>query len=137
MLNKKGFVNFWMIFIILSGALTILNFSSHKKVSNNLKDKTFINIASAYMHAAEIWYTTESVIGDISSDTCVTFETLYNTKYVENNDYNGYVEFRMNNDPKIYITDGYKMIYGAISGELRDSVEDANGVKLTIPSYCK
>ena len=43
----------------------------------------------------------------------------------------------MNNESEVYITDGYKMIYGATSDELDASVKDANGVKFTIPSYCK
>ena len=137
MLNKKGFINLGFIFIILSSAFAMISFISVKGSMNNVKDKTFINVANTYMHAAEIWHTTESIKGDISSDTCVTFNTLYNNNYVEYNDYDGYVEFRINNKPLIYITDGDKMIYGASSDELNDSVEEANVAKRAIPSNCK
>lgn len=137
MLNRKGFINLGLILLILSSALAMISFTSVKGSMINAKDKSFVTIAQTYLKTAEIWYATESIRGDISSDTCVTFDTLYNNKYIEYNDYDGYVEFKMNNESEIYITDGYKMIYGATSDELDTSVEDASGVKFTIPSYCK
>lgn len=136
-MNKNGFINLGLIFIILSSAFAMISFTSVKGSMTSTKDKSFVITAQTYLKSAEIWYATESLRGDISSDTCVTFNTLYNNNYVEYNDYDGYVEFKMNNESEIYITDGYKMIYGATSDELDTSVEDASGVKFTIPSYCK
>lgn len=136
-MNKNGFINLGLIFIILSSAFAMISFTSVKGSMTSTKDKSFVTTAQTYLKSAEIWYATESLRGDISSDTCVTFDTLYNNKYIEYNDYDGYVEFKMNNESEIYITDGDKMIYGATSDELDASVEDASGVKFTIPSYCK
>lgn len=137
MKNKKGFINLGFILLILSSAFGMISFASVKSSMTSARDKAFVTTAEMHLNAAEIWYTTEIVTGDISSDTCVTFDTLYNNKYIEYNDYDGYVDVRINYEPIIYITDGDKMIYGATSDELSDSVEDANGVNFTIPSDCK
>lgn len=142
MLNKKGFINLGIILLILSSALAMLSFTSVKGSMTSARDKAFVTTAEIHLKAAEIWYTSESVKSGINGNACVTFDTLYNNKYLENNDYDGYIEFIKDNDSiesYIYISSEDFGIYSKTQSDLISLGEDVieSPIILEIPKECK
>lgn len=138
-MNKKGFITTpILLFLIFGGAALFISIKSVKKDIVSTRDNAFVMMAETYLKASSAWKVTTELNGNNSS--CVTLETLRDGYVEDSTIFDGYVEFEMDSEPVIYITNGIYTISGKTYDELdllKTDDLNVNEVHFEIPYDCE
>lgn len=138
-MSENGFITtLLLLFLIIGVAALFISLGNIKKEIVSTRDNVFIMIAETYLKASSAWKVTTELNSNNSS--CVTLETLRDGYVEDSTIFDGYVEFEMDSEPVIYITNGVYTIKSKTLDELSllEKEELKSGeVNFEIPYDCK